>query len=40
MSSTAERNKTIVDVDVRDGRIEQVKEFLDTGHTRAVFVAP
>lgn len=26
--------------EVRDGRIEQVKEYLDTEHTRAVFVAP
>lgn len=25
---------------LRDGRIEQVKEYLDTEHTRAVFVAP
>ena len=25
---------------VRDGRIEAVKEFLDTEHTRAIFLAP
>lgn len=26
--------------EVRDGRIERIKEFLDTEHTRAVFLAP
>lgn len=25
---------------VRDGRIESIKEFLDTEHTRAIFLAP
>lgn len=26
--------------EVRDGRIQRIKEFLDTEHTRAVFLAP
>lgn len=26
--------------EVRDGRIERIKEFLDTEHTRAIFLAP
>lgn len=26
--------------EIRDGKIERIKEFLDTEHTRAIFIAP